>query len=144
MLIPRHPLSLASRQHGAALLEALLAVLVFAFGVLALVGLQANATQATTKAKFRADAGLLASQCVAEIWLDRASLISSPTNCTCPMAAKAAAANNNLPNGAVTPACTTITVNSDYQVTVTVTWQGPNDSGANTHQAIAHITSNLP
>lgn len=47
---PRH------RQHGAALLESLIAILVIAFGVLALIGLQAKAVASSADAKHRADA----------------------------------------------------------------------------------------
>jgi type IV pilus assembly protein PilV len=45
---------------GVVLLEALIAMLIFAFGVLGLVGLQAAMTQAQTSSKFRADAAILA------------------------------------------------------------------------------------
>lgn len=53
--------SVIGPQHGVALLEALIGMLIFAFGVLGLVGLQASMTQAQTSAKFRADAAVLAS-----------------------------------------------------------------------------------
>jgi type IV pilus assembly protein PilV len=42
------------------LLEALIAILIFSFGILGLVGLQANAINLSTDAKYRADAALLA------------------------------------------------------------------------------------
>jgi len=45
---------------GIALLEALIGMLIFAFGVLGLVGLQASVTKAQTASKFRADAANLA------------------------------------------------------------------------------------
>jgi type IV pilus assembly protein PilV len=46
-------------QHGVALIEALIGILIFAFGVLGLVGLQASMTRAQTAGKFRADAANL-------------------------------------------------------------------------------------
>jgi type IV pilus assembly protein PilV len=55
---PRFPRRRA--QAGVMLLEALIAMLIFAFGVLGLVGLQAAMTQAQTSSKFRADASILA------------------------------------------------------------------------------------
>ena len=50
------------RQGGIALIEALVGMLIFAFGVLGLVGLQSSMTQAQTSARFRADAADLASE----------------------------------------------------------------------------------
>jgi len=59
-----------SRQRGIALIEAMIGVLIFAFGVLGLIGLQAAMTRAQTNAKFRADAANLASDLVALIQTD--------------------------------------------------------------------------
>ncbi len=61
-------------QTGVALLEALIAVLVFSFGILAVVGLQANAMRITTDAKMRIDASNIANQRVGEMWADSANL----------------------------------------------------------------------
>lgn len=58
------------RQHGVALLEALIGFLIFSIGVLGLVGLQASMTRAQTSAKVRADAALLASELVGYVWAD--------------------------------------------------------------------------
>lgn len=55
-----HPTWRQRGQRGIALIEAMVAILIFAFGVLGLIGLQASMTQAQTSAKFRADAALLA------------------------------------------------------------------------------------
>ena len=59
-----------SRQRGIALIEAMIGVLIFAFGVLGLIGLQAAMTRAQTNAKLRADAANLASDLVALIQTD--------------------------------------------------------------------------
>jgi len=58
------------RQRGLSLLEALLSVLIFSVGILALVALQGISVKATTESKFRADAGFLASQLIARMWTD--------------------------------------------------------------------------
>lgn len=49
------------------LLEVLVALLIFAVGVLGLVGLQANAIQQSTQAKYRADATLLANELIGQM-----------------------------------------------------------------------------
>lgn len=62
--------SAKSSQKGAVLLEALIAILIFSMGILALVGLQAAMLQNATDAKLRADASYLAQQRIARIWAD--------------------------------------------------------------------------
>jgi len=97
-------------QTGVALLEALIAVLIFSFGILAVVGLQANAMRITTDAKIRIDASNIANQRVGEMWAD-------PTN----LAGHAVAdlPISDLPDGKMT-----VAVAGDL-VTVTVTWKVP-------------------
>jgi type IV pilus assembly protein PilV len=58
------------RQSGVSLLEAMLAILIFSVGILALVALQSVSVKATTESKFRADAGFLASQMIGRMWSD--------------------------------------------------------------------------
>lgn len=61
------------RQRGFTLIEILVTLLVFAFGVLGLVGLQASAIRFSTDAQQRADAAFLADQLLARM------LIADPT-----------------------------------------------------------------
>jgi type IV pilus assembly protein PilV len=55
-------------QSGSALIEALVAVLVFSFGILALVSMQAASLRSTSDAKYRADASFLANQIIGQMW----------------------------------------------------------------------------
>jgi type IV pilus assembly protein PilV len=59
-----------NNQQGMSLLEGMLAILIFSVGILALVALQSTSVRATTDAKFRADAGFLANQLIAQMWTD--------------------------------------------------------------------------
>lgn len=52
------------------LLEVLVALLIFAFGVLGVVGLQAAMTKAQTSAKFRGEAAYLAQELIGNMWSD--------------------------------------------------------------------------
>ena len=56
----RRPARLHSRQRGSYLLESLIAVVLFSFGVLALVGTLANSVRATNDARYRSEAANLA------------------------------------------------------------------------------------
>jgi type IV pilus assembly protein PilV len=55
------------------LLEVLIALLIFALGVLGLVGLQANAVKQSGQAKYRADATLLANELIGRMWVSNRS-----------------------------------------------------------------------
>ena len=52
----------------------LLAVLVFSFGILGVINLQANAMKMNADAKLRSDASYLAGQIISQIWIDRSNL----------------------------------------------------------------------
>jgi type IV pilus assembly protein PilV len=54
---------------GFMLLEVLIALLIFALGVLGLVGLQANAVKQSGQAKYRTDATLLANELIGTMWV---------------------------------------------------------------------------
>ena len=57
-------------QRGIALLEALIAILLFSMGVLALVGLQSAMIKNTATSQFRAQASYVANQWVGFMWAD--------------------------------------------------------------------------
>jgi len=58
------------RQGGAYLLEALIGILIFALGVLGIVGLQAASLKTTADAGLRAEAVFAASQLLGQMWTD--------------------------------------------------------------------------
>lgn len=74
--MPRHnpPPHRRGRQAGFTMLELLVAVLVFSFGILALVTVQATATRLATDARDRSTAAFLADQLMARL------LIADPAN----------------------------------------------------------------
>lgn len=118
-----------NRQKGVMLLEGLIAVVIFSFGVIALLGLQASTMKATTQAKTRIDASHLANQRIANIWIDRANI------------ATYAEANTNV---AELPSGTRTTLINGDQVTVTINWQMPGDTTAHTFSTIARVNGNPP
>ncbi|MDM4767714.1 prepilin-type N-terminal cleavage/methylation domain-containing protein [Pelomonas sp. SE-A7] len=71
------------RQRGVALIEALIAILIFAFGVLGLVGLQAAMTRAQTTGKIRADAANLASDLFGLVQTDHATMLGQYSTANC-------------------------------------------------------------
>jgi type IV pilus assembly protein PilV len=58
------------QQSGGFLLEALIGILIFAFGVLGIVGLQAHSLRVTNESQYRAEAAYLANAVMSEMWTD--------------------------------------------------------------------------
>jgi type IV pilus assembly protein PilV len=63
-------------QQGVVLIEALIAILIFSLGVLAIVGLQANMIQNTAESKYRSEASYIAQARIGQMWADPANLAS--------------------------------------------------------------------
>src|SRR3990172_12577409 len=63
-----------TRQRGATLLEALIGILIFSIGILALVGMQALAIKHMSDAKYRSDAAFFANEIIGQMWVNRGSL----------------------------------------------------------------------
>ena len=63
-----------SSQKGAVLLEALIAILIFSMGILAVAGLQATMVKNTSDAKYRSDAAFIAQQRLGMMWSDPENL----------------------------------------------------------------------
>jgi type IV pilus assembly protein PilV len=71
----RRPPAARRGQSGAFLLEALVGVLIFAFGILGLVGLQAAAIRNTNDLQYRGEAIQIANAAMGRMWtMDRAQL----------------------------------------------------------------------
>lgn len=148
-------------QQGSVLLEALIAVLIFSIGIIAVMGLQAVSMKNTADAKYRADAAFFANQIIGQMWgeapanLDGYAL--NATGAACSTGASTGNANvntwlgsttapgtvfYNLPGAAtimqqiiVAPAGTTL----PKTVTVTICWKAPQQSVANRHTVVAQI-----
>ena len=58
----------APRQTGSYLLEALIAILIFSFGVLGLIGLLGSSIRVTNDARYRSEAANLAGAMIADMW----------------------------------------------------------------------------
>jgi len=63
-----HSKHLRARATGSVLLEALVSILIFSFGVLGLVGVLAGSIRATSDARYRAEAANLANAVIGAMW----------------------------------------------------------------------------
>lgn len=132
---PRRLSARRQAARGFALLEALVAFLIFTVGVLGLVGLQASMSRAQGGAYFRGTASYLATELLGTMWGDRVNL-ASYTGSSCAGYARCnqwlEKVGRALPGGAAT--VTTVA----GVVTVNVTWQLPN-GGTHRHVAEAQV-----
>jgi type IV pilus assembly protein PilV len=104
-------------QKGIVILEALIALLIFSMGILALVGLQAAMIKNTSDNKYRADASFLAQERIGRMWANPNNLGSlACTDSTAPCAD----VSNILPNGT-----RTVIVAAKGLVTVNIAWRLP-------------------
>jgi len=127
------------RQGGVMLLEALIGILIFSIGILALLGMQAVAMRTSIDAKYRSEASFLANEIVGVMWADPANLSDYATaNCagTPRCSDWLARVQTLLPNASGGNAPTIAVTNR--QVEVTVRWQPPGDSASN-HVVVAQI-----
>jgi type IV pilus assembly protein PilV len=119
-------------QRGVMLLEALIAILVFSLGILAMVGLQAVAIKNTGDAKYRSNAIFLANQVIGQMWVDRTNL----SDYADPAKPKRIAwedtidavlpgASGDIQQATMVRGTTTTTV-----VTVTVRWRNPGQASS--------------
>ena len=133
-----------SAARGVMLIEALVALLIFAFGVLGLVGLQAAMTKAQGTAKFRADAAFLAQQVLGTMWSDAPNIANYAVGggaVACDAYARCNAwkgkVANTLPGGVPS-----ITI-AGSNVTVAISWTQPNE-GTHTFTTRSTIAFNAP
>ncbi|SOD22513.1 type IV pilus assembly protein PilV [Variovorax sp. YR752] len=134
------PPASASRVRGIALIEVLVAMLIFMLGVLGLIGLQSSMTRAQTESKVRADAAYLASELTGRMWADLNNLAgyngtgcASQTRCL-EWQTKVA---SSLPSGVGAVSYD----GGSGNVTITVTWTMPN---GDSHRYVTNTTVAKP
>ncbi|MBU6459600.1 MAG: type IV pilus modification protein PilV [Proteobacteria bacterium] len=144
-------MSASLNQRGSVLIESLIAILIFSIGLLAMVGLQADAIKNTSEALYRAQAGYLAEQIIGFMWADRDNLstyANHPTPGTLCAPQGPASTNTNvlswlneisseLPNAGA--ARQSIDIGNANLVTVTVCWQPPQDPSPHLFTTTAQI-----
>jgi type IV pilus assembly protein PilV len=111
-------------QRGIALLEALIAILVFTFGILGLIGLEASAISSAVDSDDRNRAALFASEIASTMWLNGTTVVSA-AQLTTWNTAIADPTQTGVANG--TLAIAPVASNS---ADITITWKAPSRAGA--------------
>ncbi len=131
------------------LLEALIGILIFSLGVLALIAMQAVSVSNVSNARYRTEAAFLANEIISAAWIDRGVNAANVAQYAYPGGAAPAVANwvnkvNTLmPQANLYPP--TVQVNpvaglaNGRQVVVTVRWRAPDAISTSNHVAIGYI-----
>lgn len=144
-------------QSGGFLLEALIGVLIFSFGILGIVGLQAQSLRHTGDAEYRAEATYLANSLISKMWTDDPAVLKAKYDSTVGDAGYVTFANDaarlpgvvvatttNLPTVLVDPAAPAPQTPSlqGHVVQVTVFWQLPGDTTVHNYTTTGVVGSN--
>ncbi len=140
-------LQLSANQKGVMLLEALLGILIFSIGILAVVGMQTVAVRTVSESKYRMDASFLANEVIGQMWGNRTNLALYDYNGGVPNAVLTkwvTKVTATLPGAAANPP--NIDIGAGGIVTVVVFWQHPEEAGLasppppHSYRVVASIT----
>jgi type IV pilus assembly protein PilV len=140
--------TLRDRQGGSYLLEALIAILIFSFGILGLIGLLGSSIRITNDARYRTEAANLASAMISDMWTMTPAQLDtefgfSGAGKLGAWETKAAellpqATGTNKPTVALSPGLS----QQSRTAVVTVLWQMPGESTPHQHLMTAQIGKN--
>jgi type IV pilus assembly protein PilV len=122
----------ARAQRGMALIECMMALLIFSVGLLGLLGLEARVMNISTDSENRNRAAVLASEVASAMWLNNTVVPTAPSI----LAAGANAGNQTLgglPSGVVTVTAVPLIANA---ADITVTWTEVSDVAAGTQSTL--------
>jgi type IV pilus assembly protein PilV len=117
---------LARAQRGMALLESLMALLIFSFGLLGLLGLESRVMNFSVDSENRNRAAMFASEVASQMWLNNTVAPATPAY-TALLATVNNQTKNGMPGGAVT---VTPVVGTTNAADIVVTWQEISDAPA--------------
>ena len=120
--IPRRP-RMVPAQHGMALIECLIAMLVFSFGLLGLLGLEARVMNISVDSENRNRAAMFASEVSSQMWLN-GNVVLPGANLTALQAKVHDMSQGGLPSGVLTVA----QVGTTNAANITITWQETSDA----------------
>ena len=135
------------RQQGIALLEALLAILILAIGLLGAIGLQARAYSALSEAEMRAEASIATEKLLGVMSIDQGlaqanliayALVSGGTPGT-RLAAWYAETRSRIPGAHIVISITPVAGTNSSQVDMTIGWTRKAGGPVNLHKLTSYI-----
>ena len=144
---PRRPRAFRPRQTGSYLLEALIAILIFSFGILGLIGLLGSSIRITNDARYRSEAANLAGAMISDMWTMTAAQMDEKFKDGGDELKKwQKKASDLLPSAATYPPTVDLTqeglTSESRTVVVTIYWQMPGETEKHQHLMTAQIGKN--
>jgi len=132
------------------LLEALIGLLIFSLGVLALVAMQAVSVSTVSNARYRTEASFLANEILSQVWVDRGANYANVASYAVTGGVGASTQSQNwvnkvnqlMPSSDAFPPTVTIAnpAAGGRQVTVVIRWRAPEAADVSNHTAVAFIS----
>lgn len=132
------------------LLEALIGILIFSLGVLALVAMQAISVSTVSNARYRTEASFLANEILSQVWVDRGTnynnvasyAVTGGVGASTPAQNWVNKVNQLMPSSATYPPTVAIATpaSGGRQVTVTIRWKAPEAADVSNHTASTFIS----
>ena len=137
--------TIRSKQEGVMLLEALIGILIFSLGVLALVAMQAVSVSTVSNARYRTEPSFLANDILGSAWVERGALAAYVyPGGGATVTAWAARVQASLPGSDLYPPTITVVPMVDLptgsQITVTLQWRAPDAVMTSRHVAIGYVS----
>jgi type IV pilus assembly protein PilV len=139
-----------AQQSGVILLEALIGVLIFSLGVLALVAMQSVSISNVSNARYRVEAAFLANQILSQAWIDRGvgggnlATYQFPGGGSPAVTSWVAQVNALMPQAAAYPPTIQVVaipgVAGGQQLSVVVRWKAPDALLPSNQTAIGYIS----
>ena len=134
---------LPRRQRGVALLEALVASVILAIGLLGAIGMQARAYSALSDAGMRAEATMASDKLLALMTVDQANLLQYVYGGSGAGSAQLSPwlveTRTLIPNAATTVAVAQVAGTSRYRVDIAIGWQRKQGAQASVHNVTSYI-----
>lgn len=133
-------------QKGSMVLEAMISILIFSIGILAIIGLQAASIKSTAGAKYRTDASLLANQIIGQMWIADKTNATLVGNFSSPSGARYTAWKATVAQAlpgvtGVAANAPTIVIDASNKATITLFWQAPNEDAPHSYTTIAVVNN---
>ena len=134
-------------QQGSILLEALISILIFSMGILAIVGLQGAAIKTVSDSQYRLEASFLANRVVSEMWTNVVNIndYALPGGGATGLDVWLAEVQSRLPGSTAANAPTIVIAANPlggFTATVAIRWQVPGESTPHNYTTVAYIKTN--
>ncbi|MCS0597879.1 type IV pilus modification PilV family protein [Massilia agri] len=145
MTHPRSPFPMRARaQRGIAMLEALLAIVILAIGVIGTVGLQARSVSALADAGLRAEAAIAANKLLGVMNTDIANIgeykVAAGAVPPARLAAWHAETTRLIPGASITVGVAApVAVAAPSVVDIRISWRRKADTPLNTHRIVSYV-----